>query len=106
VGGVGRRDGGASGVHGDGPLLAGVSGHGTPEAHVEHVAHVCDAGRVEAERLVERRRALPRVKRTAYAVRGELCGPAGGRCWATAVQAARWEGLDCRSGAGHGEERT
>eukprot|EP00964_Phaeocystis_antarctica_P140615 scaffold105480_cov45-Phaeocystis_antarctica.AAC.1 len=34
-------------------------------AHVEHVAHVRDAGGVEAQRLVERRRALPRVERRA-----------------------------------------
>eukprot|EP00964_Phaeocystis_antarctica_P046912 scaffold27116_cov51-Phaeocystis_antarctica.AAC.3 len=35
-------------------------------AHVEHVAHVRDAGRVEAQRLVERRCALPRVGRRAH----------------------------------------
>ena len=34
-------------------------------AHREHFAHVCDAGRVEAQRLVERPRALPRVERKA-----------------------------------------
>ena len=32
-------------------------------AHPKHVLHVCDAGRVEAQRLVERRRALPSRKR-------------------------------------------
>ena len=31
-------------------------------AHVEHAVHGCDAGRVEAQRLVERRRALPSRK--------------------------------------------
>ena len=31
---------------------------GTRGAHMEHVAHLCDFGRVEAQRLVERRRAL------------------------------------------------
>eukprot|EP00964_Phaeocystis_antarctica_P163523 scaffold139844_cov57-Phaeocystis_antarctica.AAC.1 len=35
---------------------AGGSRRGT---HVKHAAHVCDAGRVEAQRLVELRRALP-----------------------------------------------
>ena len=35
-------------------------------AHVEHVVHGCDAGRVEAERLVERRRALPGRKEGVY----------------------------------------
>ena len=34
-------------------------GQGTDGAHVEHMAHVCDAGRVEAQRVVERRRVLP-----------------------------------------------
>eukprot|EP00964_Phaeocystis_antarctica_P111985 scaffold76209_cov58-Phaeocystis_antarctica.AAC.3 len=48
-------------------------------AHVEHVAHVCDAGGVEAQRLVERRRVLPRVERRAYgARRGAEYREAGG----------------------------
>ena len=38
--------------------LEAVGGQGTRGAHGEHVAHLCDLGRVEAERLVERRRAL------------------------------------------------
>eukprot|EP00964_Phaeocystis_antarctica_P096142 scaffold62501_cov69-Phaeocystis_antarctica.AAC.3 len=46
------------------------------EAHPEHVAHVCDAGGVEAQRLVERQglipRALPRVAMRAYDIRGEV----------------------------------
>ena len=33
-------------------------GQGTRGAHMKHVAHLCDFGRVEAQRLVERRRAL------------------------------------------------
>eukprot|EP00964_Phaeocystis_antarctica_P079779 scaffold49742_cov60-Phaeocystis_antarctica.AAC.5 len=71
-------------------------------AHVEHEPHVCDAGRVEAQRLVERRRALPRVERRAYrAGRGAAREAAEDR-GASSVQ----EGLDCRLGAGHGEERT
>eukprot|EP00964_Phaeocystis_antarctica_P063590 scaffold38171_cov50-Phaeocystis_antarctica.AAC.10 len=32
------------------------------EPHRKHVVYVCDAGRVEAQRLVERRRALPSPK--------------------------------------------
>ena len=32
------------------------------EPHVKHVLHVCDAGRVETQRLVERRRRLPSPK--------------------------------------------
>ena len=46
-------------------------------AHVEHAAHVRDAGRVEAERLVERRRALP--SRKAGVRCGARCGLGGGR---------------------------
>ena len=37
---------------------------------------------------------------------GKVCGSAGGRRRATAVQAACRGGLDCRLGAGHGEART
>ena len=36
----------------------GAAGHGRG-AHHQHVAHVCDAGRVQAQRLVERIRVLP-----------------------------------------------
>ena len=46
-------------------------------AHAEHAVHVCDAGGVEAQRLVERRRVLPRVERRAYGA-GRGCGPADG----------------------------
>eukprot|EP00964_Phaeocystis_antarctica_P157293 scaffold127415_cov63-Phaeocystis_antarctica.AAC.2 len=140
---------------------------GTRGAHIEHVAHVRDAGGVEAQRLVERRRrrggehlahardaggveaqrpvecirVLRGVKRGGMRFVAR-CGPDGGRAWgasgdasgahaegptegcmgarsgarcrvprgrrrrATAVQAACRGGLDCRLGAGHGEERT
>ena len=61
--------GGASGMHGEGPTEGG--------AHPEHGAHVRDLGRVEAQRLVERRRVLPRVERRAYGA-GRGCGPADG----------------------------
>jgi len=37
----------------------GLGAKGTRGAHVEHVAHVRDAGGVKAQRLVEVRRALP-----------------------------------------------
>eukprot|EP00964_Phaeocystis_antarctica_P074482 scaffold45801_cov57-Phaeocystis_antarctica.AAC.2 len=75
-------------------------------AHAEHVAHVRDAGGVEAQRLVERRRVLPRVERRAYgAGRGAAGRGAGGRR-TIAVHAACGGGLDCRLGTGHGEERT
>eukprot|EP00964_Phaeocystis_antarctica_P045271 scaffold26050_cov53-Phaeocystis_antarctica.AAC.2 len=55
-------------------------------AYVEHADHACDAGGVEAQQLVERRRVLPRVKRRAYgAVRGAEYreAGAGGRSWCT-----------------------
>ena len=42
-------------------LSAGDRGEGT---HIKHAAHACDLGRVEAERLVERR-VLCRVERRA-----------------------------------------
>ena len=45
---------------------------GTGVAHVEHGRNVCDAGRVPAQRLVERRRSLPRVKRGIYGAGREL----------------------------------
>ena len=44
----------------EGPAVkAGGAIEGMRGAHVEHDAHSCDAGRVEAERLVELRRDLP-----------------------------------------------
>ena len=52
-GGVRALGGGdASGMNGEGSTQ-GCGAQGTRGAHVEHVAHVCDLGRVEAERLVE-----------------------------------------------------
>ena len=56
----------------------GLWGHGTRGgAHVEHAVHPDsdrDAGRVEAQRLVEVRRALPRSK-AGLAMRAEVCRP-------------------------------
>eukprot|EP00964_Phaeocystis_antarctica_P163846 scaffold140798_cov250-Phaeocystis_antarctica.AAC.1 len=71
-GGVRALCGGdASGMHeGEGRLKA--VGQGTRGAHVEHLVHGCDLGRIEAERLVERRRVLPSRKAGACdAGRGE-----------------------------------
>eukprot|EP00964_Phaeocystis_antarctica_P055511 scaffold32656_cov108-Phaeocystis_antarctica.AAC.2 len=54
-GGVRALGGGdASGIHGEGPTQ-GWGGQGTRGAHVEHVLHGRDLGRVEVERLVEHR---------------------------------------------------
>ena len=58
-GAVGGGD--AIGMHGDGPTQ-GCRGQGTRGAHVEHLVHGRDLGRIEAERLVEHRRALPSRK--------------------------------------------
>jgi hypothetical protein len=41
-----------------------IGGRARAEAHIEHGVHVRDAGGVEAEWLVERRRPLPSGKRT------------------------------------------
>ena len=67
--------GGASGMHGEGPTQ-GWGPQGTRRAHVEHADHVCDAGRVEAQRLVEGIRALP--SRKAGMRCGKRCEPGGG----------------------------
>ena len=53
-----------------GRRLGGSQGMG--RAHVEHVAHVCDARRVESQRLVERRRVLPSRERGGHTTRGEV----------------------------------
>ena len=50
-------------------------GQGTRGAHVEHLDHDRDLGRVEAERLVELVRALPRRKAGMRC--GKRCGPGG-----------------------------
>ena len=53
-----------------------IRGSSRGGAHFEHVVHARDAGGVEAQRLVERLRGLPRVERRAYAW-GEVSGAAG-----------------------------
>ena len=57
--------GGASGAHakrGRLEVIVGAQGTRGRRAHVEHGAHVRDAGRVEVQRLVELDRALPSRK--------------------------------------------
>ena len=56
-------DRGARSVQGRARLQIGSRARGG--AHPEYLAHVRDAGSVEAQRLVERRRGLPRVERRA-----------------------------------------
>jgi len=85
------------------------TGHGTREggAHLKHVVHVRDARRVEAQRLVERRRVLPRhTEAHEEAVTGGWrCGGVWGRWRCT--QRARRNRLDTghgtREGAAHGK---
>ena len=102
--GGGGRPRGARSVQGRARLQ--IRGSAWGSAHPEHAVHACDAGGVEAQRLVERPRALPRVERRAYGAGGGVARVAGGRR-ATAVHAAcRGGGLDCRLGAGRGGERT
>ena len=48
-----------------------VGMQGTRGAHGKHASHVCDAGRVETQRLVEGRRRLPSQK-GCYETRGEV----------------------------------
>ena len=75
---------------------------GTRGTHVEHLLHGRDLGRVEAERLVERRRALPRVERRAYgAGRGSGRVAGGGRRPRRTQRAGR-EGSTADSGQGTG----
>ena len=67
----GRREGvgcggDASGMCTGKDRLKVVGGQGTRGAHLEHDAHLYDLGRVEAERLVERPRALPSRNGGAY----------------------------------------
>ena len=73
--------------------------------HGEHDEHACDAGRVEAQRLVEGLRVLQSRKEGIRC--GKRCRVPGAQRWqASVVQAACRRGLDCRLGARHGEERT
>ena len=75
-GGRAWDSGGASGMYGQG-LTVKAGGQGTCGAHVKHEAHACDAGRVEAQRLVEHQRGLPSRKEGIRG--GARCGPGGGR---------------------------
>ena len=85
--------------------LSGDQGRGTRGAHIEHAAHVCDAGGVEAQRLVERRRVLPSAARRAYDARRHAGREAGGRAVATAHAACR-RGPEWASRGGARAERT
>ena len=93
----------ASGVHGEGPTQ-GCGGQGTRGAHGEHAIHVRDLGRVEAERLVERRRALPSRKESMRC--GKKYGPGGvWGSWVSATQLHARGGPDSRLCGGQGTRR-
>ena len=77
VGGCRGSGGGASSVQ-ERPRLWGLR-VGRCGAHVEHGLHSRDAGRVEAQRLVERRRALPRKKKKHSQRGGVRAGRVSGR---------------------------
>ena len=70
-------------------------------AHLEHEAHVRDAGRVEAEQLVERRRVLP-SRKEGRAMPGEVWA-GGGRAWAggSARAACTARGPGCEGWGGY-----
>ena len=65
VRGVGRAAGDRDARSVQGRARLQIRGRARGGAHAEHVDHGRDAGGVEAERLVERRRALPSRKRRA-----------------------------------------
>ena len=78
--GVGRRRRRKQCVQGGTPTACGAcAGRGTRGAHVKHVIHGCDAGRVEAQWLIERRRLLPRVEGEACEEERRHAGPGDGR---------------------------
>eukprot|EP00964_Phaeocystis_antarctica_P055341 scaffold32558_cov60-Phaeocystis_antarctica.AAC.3 len=70
-------------------------------AHSEHGTHVCDAGRVEAQRLVEHLRVLPSRKGSMGRERGDMRRRASGGRGAGAAQALRREGPTAEVLAGH-----
>eukprot|EP00964_Phaeocystis_antarctica_P164120 scaffold141612_cov127-Phaeocystis_antarctica.AAC.2 len=65
-----------------------IGGRARGGAHVEHGVHVCDAGGVEAQRLVERRRALPRAEGRAYGA-GRAAGQQTGAMASSVQERAR-----------------
>ena len=78
-------------MHGARLKTGGAAGHAWRRAHrigKEHVLHVRDLGSVEAQRLIERRCALPSRKEgvRCEGVRcGPRCGPGGGGAWSGGV---------------------
>ena len=71
----------------------GDRAQGTRGAHIKHVAHVCGFGRVETQRLVERRRPLPSRKKGMQS--GQHAGREPGGRGVAVAQATRRRGPDC-----------
>jgi hypothetical protein len=91
-------------ARGTGPTQ-GLGAKGTRGAHPEHVEHGRDAGGVEAQRLVEGRRALP-SRRERMRCGGERCEPGSGRArGVVAARQAACTGPDSRLG-GQGHARS
>ena len=89
----GEGAGQQTGVQRAGAGSAADWGQGTRGgAHHEHLVHVRDARGVEAQRLVERLRILPRVERRAYDA-----GQGSGREAGPTVFSVQWR-LDCGLG--------
>jgi len=88
------------------PRACGDPGGGwsTPRVHPKHVAHVCDAGCVETQRLVERPRVLPSQKEDIRSER-HAGREAGGRGTA-AAQATCRGGPNCGDRGQGTPERT
>eukprot|EP00964_Phaeocystis_antarctica_P061926 scaffold37044_cov60-Phaeocystis_antarctica.AAC.2 len=87
---AGGRGGGTSSVQGRDRLQ--IRGRARGGAHAKHLIHECDAGGVEAQRLVERPRKLPRVERRAYAAGRGAPGGRRAACDRGASAACRGEG--------------
>eukprot|EP00964_Phaeocystis_antarctica_P147040 scaffold113518_cov60-Phaeocystis_antarctica.AAC.1 len=87
-------DRGACSVQGRARLQIGSRARGG--AHVERAPEVSDAGGVEAQRPVERRRPLPRAERRAHdAGRGAEYPVAGGGRRPRCMRGVQGRGLDC-----------
>ena len=101
----GVRGGGASGMHGEGPIKA-AGGQGTRGAHPEHPVHVRDLGGVEAERLIERRPLPSRREGHMPCDAGRGAGREAGGCGVATAQAACTGGRpDSRLGRAAGHKR-
>ena len=83
----GRWGGGAVATH----IACKGRLQGTDRVHPEHEAHVRDAGRVEAQRLVERFRVLPSRKRENRWGGGRACGVQG----KARIESERREQAEC-----------